>query len=457
MRKNSYSFFAQDDFKVSSRLTLNLGLRYELNLPPTEKYGRWSNFIPDKNVIAIASDSAASQPHSTIGCGKPDGQGGAGERSRLPESLVYADKNGFAPRLGVAWRPFGGNKTSVRAGWGMFYGQDYLAPYYTYMGGTYPFQLSQTFSRLTTDPTLLTLANPFPASRAAFGGTTNISGIQLHMSLPRVQNYTLTIEHQISGKTAIEVAYSGSVGRKLSRAWDINQPYYYQSQFWGPNNTIPRPYAGWGSITEVSYGSLSNYNAGLFSIRRQMGHGLMFRSTTPTAKRWTRRLSIRLPRLAVSAACRMPAIGLSNTAAPISTRGTCIASNFTWQSPFQHSKLGRGWQLAGTGRGSSGFPITPATSAANLALGQAPRPAGFVPVRYRILCHSAGSTQPALRPYRAAHFVPAIPGAASSMDPDSKRSISHFPEHSSSANGSRCSSAMRSSTCETTRISSRRT
>ncbi len=373
MRKNSYFFFGQDDFKINSRLTLNLGLRYELNLPPTEKYGRWSNFIPDKNVIAISSDSAIPNLAQQLATVNLTGKVQLAKDLNLPDSLVHADKNGWAPRIGLAWRPFGGNRTSVRGGWGMFYGQDYLAPYYTYMGGMYPFQLSQTFSRLTTDPTLLTLANPFPATRASFGGTTSISGIQLDMKMPRVQNYNLTIEHQLDSQTAIEVAYSGSIGRRLSRAWDINQPYYYQPQLWGPNNSIPRPYTGWGTVTYVSYGSLSNYNAALFSLRRRMGRGVMFRFNYTYSKALDEASSYQ-------ASAPGGFRGVQDARNPSLEYGRAdfdarhvYSFNFTYQSPL-HSVVGRGWQLAGTGRGSSGFPITPATSAANQALGQAPRP-----------------------------------------------------------------------------------
>ncbi len=119
----SYGFFAQDDWKVTPRLTLNLGLRYELNRPPIESAGRWSQFIPQfGKVVAASLDSLNG---TGIGFTNPSLVETAAQAG-IPQTLVYPSLMDFAPRFGFAWRPFGGNQTVVRGGYGIFYGGNIL-------------------------------------------------------------------------------------------------------------------------------------------------------------------------------------------------------------------------------------------------------------------------------------------------------------------------------------------
>jgi len=100
---NDYSFFFEDTWRVAQRLTLNLGLRYELPMPPHDKYGRWTNFIPELGKLVIASD--ATLANTTFAFSRP------GQKLRPPNSLpawprwFYPDYKDFAPRFGLAWRP----------------------------------------------------------------------------------------------------------------------------------------------------------------------------------------------------------------------------------------------------------------------------------------------------------------------------------------------------------------
>jgi hypothetical protein len=373
MDRNLYGAFIQDDFKVLPNLTLNLGLRYDLILPPSEKYGRWSNFLPSTDQIAIASAEALPNLQQELAATNETNKVVLASQVGLPWSLAHTDKLNFGPRVGFAWRPFGGNRTSIRGGYGISYSTDLLASYFSYMAGEYPFTISQTFSRQASNPNALTLSNPFPAALAAIGGTTSVGGTPLNLTTPRVHNYNLTFEHELGRSTALEVAYSGSAGRDLSRAYNINQPYYYQPQYWLPNGTIPSPYPAWGSINYITNGSVSNYNAGLFTLRHQMNHGLMFRVNYT----WSKSLD---DASLLTGTTTGGFSGVQDARNPSLEYGrsdfdarNIFSFSMSYETQF-HSRFTHGWLLSATGRGSSGFPLTPQTSASNQALGQAPRP-----------------------------------------------------------------------------------
>ena len=124
--ENRYHFYIQDDWKVSSNLTLNIGLRYELNIQPTAtdyqsamfdfQRWRWAVSTMDNGQINLVSQQVSrfAFPRFQQLIDKATDLG-------LPNKLLYNRYNDFAPRLGLAWRPFGGNKTVIRAGAGVFY------------------------------------------------------------------------------------------------------------------------------------------------------------------------------------------------------------------------------------------------------------------------------------------------------------------------------------------------
>ena len=198
LRDNVMDVYAQDDWRVRSNLTLMYGVRYEFFAPYTEKYGHLA-FV-DTNPDAAFTGVAEVQPS---GVGPFSG--------KLPDSLVYPFRVGFAPRLGLALRlP---KQTVVRAGFGMNYTVGQYATFATTMAHQPPFANEQTNEALacpsaTTD--CLSLASGFPAP-----DTVGNYALDPHYKLPYVQAWNLDVQKTLRWGVVLNAGYNGSKGSNL--------------------------------------------------------------------------------------------------------------------------------------------------------------------------------------------------------------------------------------------------
>jgi hypothetical protein len=213
-RANSYDLFVQDDWRIRSNLTLNLGLRYEYNGPYTEAHNR----IVNLDVGPSFAFAAAVQPGQT---GTVFGT--------YPTSLVQPDRNNFAPRIGLAWRPL--KQTVVRLGYGMNYN---LAQYGTVIQNFAfqpPFATTETNSATSPATSNLTLVNGFPG--ATSGTVTNNYAIDPNYRLGYVQVWNLDLQRQLPHGFLLNVGYNGSKGTHLDVERAITttdtQPFIYES------------------------------------------------------------------------------------------------------------------------------------------------------------------------------------------------------------------------------------
>jgi hypothetical protein len=362
----NYSFFAQDDWKVSSKLTISLGLRYEIPKPPLEKYGRLTNFIPDFGKLVLADDRTL--------------QGGIGYTNAdlvttakalgIPQTLIYTRFGDLGPRVGFAWRPLGGNRSVVRGGYGIFYGTQLMNSVRNDLANVFPFAISQTVNRKANDVTYLTMANPFPIAANLVGTINNVAGFDLHAATPYTQNWNLTVEHEIGAGSALEIAYVGSKGTHLSRKYNLNQPI--RSAALAPN--FPRPYPLVGTIDFYGFYVNSIYNAGTVSFRKRFTRGFFYRLNYTYAKSIDEGSQssgnsdggIGQPQNSLCLRCDR---GRSDW-----DRGHVFTMNFSYEVPWRKNVLVRGWQLTGTGRAYTGTPFTPQVSNINLDQGDANRP-----------------------------------------------------------------------------------
>jgi Carboxypeptidase regulatory-like domain/TonB dependent receptor len=251
---NDYAFFAEDSWRVMPRFTVTLGLRYE--------YEQLPSVLPNLINPAI--------PLTT----------------HLP-----SDKDNFGPRVGVAWDVFGDGKTSVRAGYGLFYGRIINSTIYNALINTGNLNGQLSFNFIPTTPG----APKFPQIAAAAPVTTSTSGLAAvfldrHLQAPQVHEADLTFEQEIGWGTSVSVSYLGSFGHSLPNFVDTNiapsastityavagggpvtAPTYTTSLFKGP-----RPNPNYGAITDVFSGVRSNYNAVTVQLNHRLRRNVQF-------------------------------------------------------------------------------------------------------------------------------------------------------------------------------------
>ena len=367
---SNYSGFLQDDFKISSTLTLNVGVRYDLMKPPQEKNGAWSMFVPSIGKIVIAGQGVLSDAEFArrIAASGIQQNVTTAAAAGLPRTLRRTDKNNFAPRFGFAWRPFGGTRTVIRGGYGLFFGSSsiYRSDEFS---DTYPFSINETYNAVTTNPLALTMSDPYPLARRNVGGVTTTSGQEASLQDQYLQSWNLTVEREFGKGTAIEVAYAGSKGTHLPRRYDLNQPF----REIGVGNGA-RLYPAFNTINITNDGSNSIYHSGAFTIRRRFNKQFFVRATYTYAKSIDESsntggtIQYNFP-IAQDARNLRGERGRSDF-----DIGHAFASSFIISPNFSRHMLLRKWQMAGTATAYTGQPFTPKVANFNFANGEASRP-----------------------------------------------------------------------------------
>jgi hypothetical protein len=260
------AFFVQDDWKASSDLTLNLGLRYDIFTAPTERFNRQSNFDPATKSFIVAGDNA------------PGGR-----------DLANTDKNNFGPRIGFAYAGLRDDrKLVVRGGYGVLYAVDVSgAQPLTSNPGTGSASYSCNpinnpggcpFAALRTRY-LFDSGVPVPIGPVAAPGTVipaTGSGLQIFNDPNRkdelYHQYNLTAQYEFAPNWLAEVAYVGSLGRNLLTLTNIGEG----NDEGGPGS---RQVTGVGSVIATRYTARSNYNALQSKLEKRFSRGLSILSS----------------------------------------------------------------------------------------------------------------------------------------------------------------------------------
>jgi hypothetical protein len=363
----SYGSFVQDDWKPNASLTLNLGLRWEVNRPAIDSAGRWSNFVPGFNKVVIAS--LASLNGTGIGFTDPSLVTTAAAAG-VPDSLVFTNYKVFLPRLGFAYRPWRGNRTVIRGGYGIFDGGNIQNGVRTALGTGYPFTLTQNGTRNATNPLLLTFTNPFPPPAL----TNNIasfalSGYELHPPTPYLQSWNFTVEREIGFASALKISYVGSKGTHFGMQDNINQPYDRSAAL--PGGIVPYPL--WSTISYFNFQAKSIYHGGTVTWQRRFVNNFFFTLNYTYSKSIDDASTF-------NSNSTGGISGLQNVRCLDCDRGRSdwdighiFTASYSWEAKSRYRLL-RGWQLAGTSRLGTGNPFTPVVTNTNLTLGQAIRP-----------------------------------------------------------------------------------
>ena len=202
-RGNSWDSYVQDEWKIRGNLTFNLGVRYEYISPYTELNYRLANLDLTPGVLNPALGTADAAPVLAGGTGPLTG-------IQYPATLMHPDRNNFAPRVGIAWKPL--RKTVVRAGYGINYNTGAYQTIVQQLAFQPPFAITATNIESPTNP--LTLQNGFPV--AAAGAVTNSFGADPNYRLGYVQIRNLDIQQEIRPTLLLNIDYTGTKGTRLT-------------------------------------------------------------------------------------------------------------------------------------------------------------------------------------------------------------------------------------------------
>lgn len=217
------ALFVQDDFRVHQRVTLNLGLRWDVQSTPTDPENRVANYIPGKQSVVRPTAPVGLQFFGDEGV----------ERGGIPTSYSH-----FSPRFGVAWDPFGNGKTSIRAAAGLFYGS-ISGNVWNTQTNTQPFSIRLNFTntnRLASTTTQLplgaSLSNPYSAFvggtpfpyTGAFVTGGGAFAVATDFEWPLTVQTNVSVQRQITKDLTLGVAYVGTTSTQLPFGRDANYP-----------------------------------------------------------------------------------------------------------------------------------------------------------------------------------------------------------------------------------------
>jgi hypothetical protein len=260
----AYDFFVTDEYKITPKLTLSLGLRYELH-PYWSAGDGLSSVFDIKTGAIVVPDGSVNKVNSLFPASYVKVIG-ASQAGYSGSSLITTDKNNFAPRLSLAWRPFG-EKTVIRAGFGIFYD---VVPAYVGQAGV-PFSISEpAFTNPNPNPTVV-LPVVFPNSVA---GPTTVSlpaAFKKDLRIPYSIQYNITIEREIT-KMGVRLSYISTGTRQGEYAYNYNQPL--------PDSNLyvnkPRAFPQFTNFSYITNGAGHQYNSLNFEVKRRFASGLLY-------------------------------------------------------------------------------------------------------------------------------------------------------------------------------------
>jgi len=403
IRDRAMDLYGQDTCKVTSNLTLNFGLRYEIPFPATENKNRVNLFVPGAQSRVI--------PNAPAGLLYPGDPG-------VPAGLIPTQKTAFAPRVGLAWDPRRDGKTVVSAAYGIFY-----EPYYTGEGGPLqdPVSAPPYLKTLQLSYPINSFANPFYTPDpfgVPFPEPMTLLVVSRNLHLPYAQDWNLNVQRSFGADWLLQVGYVGTTGVRLPRFIEGNPAVYIP----GYDTTTPgcaappsphtcplstennvnqrRLYSGctladspssciYGSIGEIASVSNSSYNALEASLRKRFSHGLSFLASYT----WSHSIDD-VSSFNITGSASQPVAGENDLAQDpfdlAAERGPSMFDarnrfvlSYQWSLPFlQHSDRWYGqvlgnWQINGIFTAMSGTPFTVFDSNDVSLQGQAPEISGF--------------------------------------------------------------------------------
>jgi hypothetical protein len=397
-----WGLYVQDDWRVTPRLTVNLGLRYEIEGPTTDRFNRsirGFDFGTASPISAQAKANYALNPNAALPVNQFQTMGGltfAGVNGQ-PRGLWNIDKNNFGPRVGMAYQL--DPKTVIRAGYGIFYTTTGVDMQDVNQGG-----FSQTTNLIASNNNgqsyQATLANPFPfglqAPQGASAGLSTFLGravsfFNANSPTPYIQRWSLSVERQLPGRILLETSYVGNRGTKLpvTRQFDampaqylsklpyrdqptinyltalVPNPFYGIPAFAGSGlgnqtvaqSTLLTPYPQFSGITASVPTGYSYFHSLQTQAEKRMSGGLTFQASWNWSKFMEatayQNATDPVPAKVISGADRTHRLAVTTIYALPVGKGRPFLAN---ARPITDGILG-GWQLQGIYEGQTGAPL----------------------------------------------------------------------------------------------------
>jgi outer membrane receptor protein involved in Fe transport len=361
------ALFASDDFKVTSHLTLNLGLRWQMQSGWGVNHNMFGNYDPN---LPNSADGGLYKGAILFGGQSDTGSGGSISNMT---TIQNGDYKQFAPRVGIAWSPH--ENWSIRASYGIFdaprdaenYTDGALGLGFNphnngnggYVNGSFPWKLAVGPPAGTVVyPTLQTLSPTID----------NYSGVEYYprnMPTVYVQQFLLSVQHQFAGGILLDTSYVNTRGRNLNFATDIDQAPVSALGCSGYNCGNPNPV--FNSIEAQIYDGWSNYNALQVRLQKRMSYGLTFQANYA----WSKTLDTGTGNghgSGVDIYQNAYNPGINYGPADFNSANT-IAGQIVYELPFGkggqyaiHGPLGQivgGWRVSSVFQWHSGVPFTP--------------------------------------------------------------------------------------------------
>jgi Carboxypeptidase regulatory-like domain/TonB dependent receptor-like, beta-barrel len=324
----AYGFFAEDSFKWKPNLTLQLGLRYDLNSTPSEAQNHFVVFDPTTSSLVQLGSAGFGQEYAT-------------------------NNKNFQPRLGIVWDPFGTGKTVIRSAYAILTDQPVT-------NSVSPLNANPPF----TQPLVSTSAGLSMLNAVTLAGASGLAPntINSEFKNPYVQSWNLNIEHQLSTTMGLTVAYVGSKGTHLRIARNVNQVFFSGTTAERPFPSVSAssaiaPGRTLGNITTVDSGANSSYNALWVTLNKKTSHGLQFNTSYTFSK------SIDNNSLSSQGVIVQNSLDIANSRglSDFDVRHRFVISGF-YELPFKGNRLYEGWQLGLISQAQSGNPLSVVTS-----------------------------------------------------------------------------------------------
>ena len=371
--------YVQDDFKVSPRLTVYMGVRWSFFGQPIDSHGIMDNFDPALYVRANAPavNPANGNYVTPIAVNNPPTNGIiiGGKNSPYGGKVANDVYKNFAPRLGIAWDPFGSGKTSVRAGYGVYHDSTLFGIYEQNIFADPPFVQSVSYSNAS-------FSNIAAGAVGVINAPLTLHATQIPAEVPYSQQWNFSIQRQVTRDVMVQASYVGSKGTHLLGIVDLNQAYpgvalaagLHTTTAAAPNTTIftatdiprinaVRPYYGYGAINALETAFDSNYHSLQLTFRKSLGSAGQVGAAYTFSKNLTDN-------------------GSDRSNSPQNTynwhdgeygpypgdRKQVLTMNYIYTIPFFKNGHGvvaqalRGWELSGIVSSYSGAPFTAVTS-----------------------------------------------------------------------------------------------